>query len=247
MSDKRPDSGLGDTDPARKVPTTERVLNHILQELGARRLRPGDRVNAAKVSAILGISAAPVREALAILAGRGVVILYPDRGAIVRAMDADEVCELWEIIAAVGIVGVIEAARAVTRGENTEAIVKAYEAVGRDVDTVTPIEFYLRLNTYQYALNTLGRRELVSQAIDQLGVAYWDHYLASFIDVRAELPTYLNTYRRLHEAVMAGDDEGAAGVMRFHSTWSIAKVKAAAAAMPPRRRRRSNNIPRTPV
>jgi DNA-binding GntR family transcriptional regulator len=196
---------------------------------------------------MLGISAAPVREALAILAGRGVVILYPDRGAIVRAMDAEEVCELWEIIAAVGIVGVTEAARAVARGENTEQIVKAYEAVGKDVDTVSPIEFYLRLNAYQYALNTLGGRELVSQAMNQLGVAYWDHYLASFIDVRAELPTYLNTYRRLHEAVMAGDDKGAAGVMRFHSMWSIGKVKAAAAAIPSRRRRRSKNTVQTPV
>lgn len=231
----------------RKVPTTERVLNYILQELGAGRLGPGDRVNAAKVSSTLGISAAPVREALAILAGRGVVILYPDRGAIVRPLDAKDVCELWEILGGVVLIGVIDAARAVARGEKTEEIVSAYEAIGRDLESVMPVDFYLRLNEYHYALNALAGKQLVTDAMNQLGVAYWDHYLASYIDVRAELPTYLNTYRRLHEAVMAGDEKGAAAVMQFHCTWSIGKVQAGAAALPSPRRRRSRKAAAGPA
>lgn len=221
----------------RKVTTTERVLNYILEELDAGRLGPGDRVNAAKVSSTLEISAAPVREALAILAGRGVVDLLPDRGAVVRAMDADEVCELFEIISAVVIMANAGAARAVARGENADEVVRAYEAICENPEALAPVDFYMRLNEYHFALNELGGKQHTNEALNRLGLPYWDRYLASYIDVHAEMPTYLNTYRRMHEAVMAGDEMTAGAVVQFHCAWSVARVKAAAALDRGRRRR----------
>lgn len=230
-----------DTAMERKVTTTERVLNYILEELDAGRLGPGDRVNAAKVAATLEISAAPVREALAILAGRGIVDLHPDRGAIVRAMDADEVCELFEIISAVVVMANAAAARAVARGENTAEIVRAYEAIGENRAAMPPVDFYMRLNDYHFALNNLAGKRMTNEAMDRLGLPYWNRFLASFIDIHAEMPTYLNTYRRMHEAVMAGDEMAAAAVVNFHCAWSIARVKAAA-ALPRGRRRRGRKV-----
>ena len=67
-------------DGCRRVSAAELVLAHILEEMSADRLRPGMRVNAAKVQQALDLSATPVREALSLLAGQGVVELLPDRG-----------------------------------------------------------------------------------------------------------------------------------------------------------------------
>ena len=50
----------------RRAPAVERVLDHILNELDARQLKPGGRVNAARIAATLSLSVAPVREALSV-------------------------------------------------------------------------------------------------------------------------------------------------------------------------------------
>ena len=104
------------TGDGRRVPAVERVLDHILAEMDAGRLRPGSRVNAARIAANLTLSVAPVREALSMLAGRGVLDLLPDRGAVMRPLTAKDVEQLWEIIAPVGGVGLDLAARAIAAG-----------------------------------------------------------------------------------------------------------------------------------
>src|SRR6185437_8550501 len=96
---------LESREDGKRVPAAERVLDFILAEMDAGRLEPGSRVNAARIAGTLGLSAAPVREALSILAGRGVLELLPDRGAIMRPFSAQQVSQMWEVIAAVGAVG----------------------------------------------------------------------------------------------------------------------------------------------
>ncbi len=79
-------NGFADADAenGKRVPATERVLDHILAEMDAGRLAAGGRVNAARIASTLELSAAPVRERSALLAGRGVLDLLPDRGAVMR-------------------------------------------------------------------------------------------------------------------------------------------------------------------
>ena len=99
-------------------------FDHILAEMDAGRLRPGSRVNAARIAANLTLSVAPVREALSMLAGRGVLDLLPDRGAVMRPLTAKDVEQLWEIIAPVGGVGLDLAARAIAAGARIPATLR---------------------------------------------------------------------------------------------------------------------------
>src|SRR5579883_2089348 len=100
-----PDRDGRDLNDVRRIPATERVLDYILEEMDAGRLGPGARVNAARIASTLGLSVAPVREALSILAGRGVIDLLPDRGAVMRPISPHQVSQMWEVIAAVAGVG----------------------------------------------------------------------------------------------------------------------------------------------
>ena len=209
----------------KRVPAAERVLDFILAEMDAGRLGPGSRVNAARISATLDLSAAPVREALSILAGRGVLELLPDRGAIMRPFSAQQVSQMWEVIAAVGAVGLRSAARAAAAGGDTGEIVARYHDIGREPLAISPVAFLLHLNGYHWAVHRLGGNEFVTPALERLGVPYWDRYLAELIDVHANIDGYLTNYRRMHEAVMAGDGEAAAAVMHYHADWSIRLIR----------------------
>jgi DNA-binding GntR family transcriptional regulator len=223
----------------KRIPATERVLDHILAEMDAGRLAAGGRVNAARIAATLDLSAAPVREALSVLAGRGVLDLLPDRGAVMRPFTAREVTQLWALIAPVGSVGLTLAAEAVARGADTTLLRAKFDTICDRPLEATPLSFILRLNDWHYAANTLGDNPFVTETLDRLGIPYWDRYLVQLIDVHANIDGYLRNYTRMHEAVMAGDGRAASAILHFHADWSVALVNAAAAAQMPRRRRRA--------
>jgi len=216
---------LESREDGKRVPAAERVLDFILAEMDAGRLKPGSRVNAARIAATLDLSAAPVREALSILAGRGVLDLLPDRGAIMRPFSARQVTQMWEVIAAIGALGLRLAAGAVAAGADTGEIVARYQDIGREPLAVSPVAFLLRLNGYHWAVHRLAANEFVTPALERLGVPYWDRYLAELIDVHANIEGYLTNYRRMHEAVMAKDGEAAAAVMHYHASWSVQLIR----------------------
>lgn len=211
----------------RRVPATERVLDHILEELDAGRLVPGARVNAARIAGQLQLSAAPVREALCVLAGRGVVDLLPDRGAVMRPITSREVRLLWELITPIGSVGLRLAAEAIRAGCDAREIIDAYREIQRRAVESGPLRFILALNEWHFACNRLGGNEFVTLALERLGIAYWDRYLVGLIDVQANIAQYLENYRRAHEAVLAGDGKSAAAALEFHAQWSVDLIRRA--------------------
>lgn len=60
-------------------------------------LSPGERLKEEELAQRLGISRTPVREALLILQTEGLVEAAPNRGATVRAHDADELDDLYHL------------------------------------------------------------------------------------------------------------------------------------------------------
>ena len=224
----------------KRVPATERVLDYILAEMDAGRLGPGLRVNAARIAATLHLSAAPVREALSILAGRGVLDLLPDRGAIMRLIRPREVAQMWEVIAEMAALGLRLAGRAVAAGADAAEVDERYQEIGRDPLSISPISFLLRLNEYHWAVHRLGGNEFVTLALERLSVPYWDRFLAGLIDVHANMQGYLTNYRRMHEALMVGDGEAAAAVIRYHAEWSVRLIQHAIEEVGVRRRRKPN-------
>jgi DNA-binding GntR family transcriptional regulator len=77
-------------------------------------LAPGARIGEAELCAQLGISRTPLREALKVLASEGLVELLPHRGARVTQVTAEQVGELFEVIAALEGLAAELAARRLT-------------------------------------------------------------------------------------------------------------------------------------
>src|SRR5688500_6627470 len=76
----------------------ESVVRHIDKAIGQGLLKPGDAISEPALSTKLGISRVPVREAIRILAGEGLLELVPNRGARVRSVDATEILEMLDVL-----------------------------------------------------------------------------------------------------------------------------------------------------
>lgn len=75
---------------------TDRLRDLIVQGT----LAPGSRLNERLLTAQLGVSRTPLREAFKVLATEGLVELLPNRGAIVSAIDSARVAETLAVMGA---------------------------------------------------------------------------------------------------------------------------------------------------
>jgi DNA-binding GntR family transcriptional regulator len=89
---------LAESDPPRLLheAVVDRLRDMIVQGV----LEPGTKLNERVLSAQLGASRTPLREALKYLASEGLVELLPNRGAIVAPLDRGRVKEIFAVMGA---------------------------------------------------------------------------------------------------------------------------------------------------
>ncbi len=82
---------------ARPGTTAQHALEGLRRALVSGELAPGNRVRQEEIAASLGVSLAPVREALTILEQEGQVTYLPRRGYFVTELDIGDVREIYEL------------------------------------------------------------------------------------------------------------------------------------------------------
>jgi DNA-binding GntR family transcriptional regulator len=78
---------------------SERLREAIEEEVATGRLRPGTRLDEIELAARYGVSRTPIREALNVLAGEGLVEIRPRRGAVVAQATPQRLVEMFEVMA----------------------------------------------------------------------------------------------------------------------------------------------------
>jgi DNA-binding GntR family transcriptional regulator len=73
------------------------IADSLLQEILEGRIPPGGRLVTQVLARRFGVSHTPVREALVMLAGMGLVDLSPNRGAVVRRVTSKDVREICQV------------------------------------------------------------------------------------------------------------------------------------------------------
>ncbi|MFB9683983.1 GntR family transcriptional regulator [Amycolatopsis plumensis] len=101
--------------PPPPVSRTDFVRDAIKEAILSGEFGPGETLVEAEVGALLGVSKTPVREALRILAGSGLVTMSTYKGAAVRVMDAESAYTVYDLRALVEPEAV---RRAVERGSD---------------------------------------------------------------------------------------------------------------------------------
>jgi DNA-binding GntR family transcriptional regulator len=73
------------------------LVESLLREIVNGSIRPGEHLVTQALARRFGVSHTPVREALIMLAGMGLVVASPNRGSIVRRVTAREVREICQV------------------------------------------------------------------------------------------------------------------------------------------------------
>ena len=188
------------------------VAERLRQQIFARQLEPGSWVDEMKLAAEFGISRTPLREALKVLAVEGLVTMKVRRGAYVTEMSADDVAQVYHVMAllesdAAGIVA--------TQASDAERVeLKALherlekQARQRDAFFATNEQFHMAV------LRIAGNRWAMQVVTDLRKVMKLNRHHSLFKTGR--LAESLAEHRALMAAIEARNAKEATRLMRAH-------------------------------
>jgi DNA-binding GntR family transcriptional regulator len=115
----------------------DRVSQILRDAIVSGSLAPGQRLVEARLAQRLGVSRAPVREALAVLEREGLVSSLPTRGLVVTLLTTKDVREIYGLRTALECWAVREVCRVLTNAqlEHLASVVERMEQSSLDTDT----------------------------------------------------------------------------------------------------------------
>jgi DNA-binding GntR family transcriptional regulator len=125
--------------------------------------KPGQRLKEAEISQKLGISRAPVREAIQTLANDGLIELVPHKGAIVANFDAWEVRQLYEVREALEVMAARLAAERASV-QQLEKLQKLLETTTTVIEGSESTSYPRDLDFHRGVLELAGNPKLEKQA-----------------------------------------------------------------------------------
>lgn len=194
---------------------TEAITDRIRSDILSGVFPAGCRIKIADLAERYAISAMPIREALRTLDGEGLVTIIPNKGAKVRAVDADFVRNLYEIRGALEAMLVERACQNMTltaqreieiTQERLEACVAADDADG-----------VLEANgQFHQTINRLGENPEALRLL-RLGQSLILSFRRQLGFQGGRLTDIASEHRALMEAIWARDVSRAAAISRMHT------------------------------
>ncbi len=190
----------------------QEVAERVRQLIFNRTLEPGAWIDELALCAEFGISRTPLREALKVLAAEGLVTMKVRRGAYVTEMSADDVAQVYHLLAllesdAAGVV-----ARTATPAQRTElrALHDKLERRARQREAFFAVneEFHFAL------LRMAGNRWRTQVVADLRKMMKLNRHHSLFKQGR--LAESLAEHRALMAALEAGNAKAATQLMRAH-------------------------------
>ena len=205
--------------------SSDRVLRTIIEGLLSGRYNPGERVVARQLAEELDVSIVPVREAIHILAGEGVIELSARKGARIRTLNKEEVGNWWEIHGAVGKVGVRFAAQRIGRHDGSVArVVDAMDLIRENAGQLEGFAFVMILLRYHMVLHDVADMPELNEATRRLGIFFWAIFFPEYIPMKDYAAGYVQNHQRVTDAIVAGDPAAAEAAYQYHIDWSDALI-----------------------
>ncbi len=204
---------------------TELVLAEIRRAILTRELLPGQPLVEMELAQRLGVSKTPVREALKLLSGSGLVTFNPYKGASVRVVDRDLVSDVYDVRLLLEPEAV---RRSVTAGDPAllARARTALDAAERAIDAAEHAELSLHNRAFHQALYQGCGNPLLISVLDDLRDRA---ALISAVGWQAT-PSWQQEHAE-QRAVLAraedGDAAGAAELTRQHVTGLLTRIMAA--------------------
>lgn len=206
------------TPPARAARPEQGLAHGICEQLQqliySGEIAPGERLNEAALAVRMGTSRGPIREAIRMLTGIGLVVAAPNRGVFVREISVREMLEIYELRAL--LVGCAAQHAAEHLGDTDR---REFEQLLDGMDAACEAGDGQRF----YVLNLRFHALLVAQWPNQRAQqAYEDHakelhlYRRRYFNATINMRRSNNEHRRIFEAIASGAKERANKLAQAH-------------------------------
>lgn len=207
------------------------VVDGIIQGVARGRYVAGQRLIATDLAQEFDVSRAPVREALAVLAGEGVVDVVPNRGAQIRRLNVAELSDFLEFTEAICRLGIRRAMPVIHLDGSRETMDKAFEAIEKQGARRFFPDFVNALYEYHETLNKLSGNTFLDFFYRRPYFTFYNRMLADLVPSDAvQWEKYLDNYRAIHAKILSGNGERAEAEFISHIGWVLKLMHDAAAA-----------------
>jgi DNA-binding GntR family transcriptional regulator len=202
------------------------LVKIIRDGLLANKYRPGTRIKEEEISAEMGISRTPIREALVVLEQQGLVVQKPHRGTFVATFTPEEVIDLLRVEEALDSLAASLAAQNIAIEQ-----IQAMRDLTREAESALTAKFdseklYEYDRTFHYRLVEGSGSRVISRIVE---VQFAQIYLCRYYTITA--PNRFVHSIREHEEILnfleKRDSAGAEAAARKHLQSVIADYKSA--------------------
>lgn len=188
----------------RNITAVSKVIQHITNGVKKGSYVSGQRLVEAELSAVTGIGRSPVREALRILSGEGVVDLIPNKGARLREMTREDFINFVNATAALLGVGLDLAVEALGNPRNARKVRTAYQAIIEVPAEQRVSDFMDAIFNFHLTLHEITGNAYLNKFMRRL---HFERLMAELERTisREAIRTYQQRYDALFAALMACD------------------------------------------
>ena len=190
------------------------ICEQLQQLVYSGEIAPGERLNEAALALRMGTSRGPIREAIRMLTGIGLVLAVPNRGVFVRQISVREMLEIYELRALLFGFAAQQAAGHVSDEDRAE-----FEQLLDGMDAACEAGDGQRY----YVLNLRFHALVMSQCHNQRAQrAYEDHakelhlYRRRYFDAKMNMRRSNTEHRRIFEAITQGAADRANKLAQAH-------------------------------
>jgi DNA-binding GntR family transcriptional regulator len=208
---------IPDVEFSRGESTAELLARRVTQQILDGELEPGTRLREESLAATYQVSRTPIREALLLLSGTGLVALERNRGARVLALTSADVAQIYQVRA------VLEAEAAALAATRVSA--EQLDELDRSCDELAglhdaPAARQLEADTaFHYAIAAVAGNPHLAAMIRQV-CAVPEAYRSFMAYTAADMTTAEKQHRAVARALRGGQTANAAHAMRGHVDWA---------------------------
>jgi DNA-binding GntR family transcriptional regulator len=193
---------------------SETLRESIEEEVATGKLAPGTHLDEIELAKRFGVSRTPIREALSLLAGEGVVEIRPRRGAVVAQLTPQRLVEMFEVMAELEAMCARLAARRITPAE-LKVLEEAHDACRQASEQLDADGYFYANEHFHHTIYGASHNSFLSDQAHALQRRLRP-YRRLQLRVRNRLGKSFEEHQAVLDALRDGDGDRAVTAIRSH-------------------------------
>lgn len=194
--------------------TMPNVVDALQQMIHSGVLKPGERLNEVAIAADLGLSRGPIREAIKVLAGKGLVTAVPNKGVFVKQLSVKGMLEIYDLRAAILGLAAGRASELITpaRRAGLEKLLEQMDAAEASEAGDEYYQINLRFHAALLEASNNGRAKSMYEALAN----EMHGFRRSYFNYAGNMKRSNREHRAIVNAILAGDPNVARDAAEAH-------------------------------